>query len=108
MAPDSLIGLAPAALVHPDDLRTIQAAFMEASYFGRAASAEVRMKRADGTLCLGRDPLPPGGPAKGKARDIVAVTRDITERKNHEQRADRGARSGRRAPTAPSRASSPI
>src|SRR6185312_2828912 len=36
MAPDALTGLAPAALVHPDDLRAIQAAFMESSYFARS------------------------------------------------------------------------
>jgi len=84
-APDSLNGLAPAALVHPDDLRTIQAAFMESSYFERAATAEIRLKHADGTFVWAEIRCRPAAPAKGKASDIVAVTRDITERKNHEQ-----------------------
>ena len=85
LAPDALIGLAPAALVHPDDLRAIQAAFMEASYFARAATAEIRLKRADGTFVWSEIRCRPAAPANGKAADIVAVTRDITERKGHER-----------------------
>jgi cell cycle sensor histidine kinase DivJ len=85
VSPDALIGQAPAALVHPDDLRAIQAAFMEASYFARAATAEIRLKRADGTFVWSEIRCRPATPAKGKAADIVAVTRDITERKSHER-----------------------
>jgi cell cycle sensor histidine kinase DivJ len=85
VAPDALIGQAPAALVHPDDLRTIQAAFMEASYFARAATAEIRLKRGDGTFVWSEIRCRPAAPANGKAADIVAVTRDITERKGHER-----------------------
>ena len=84
LAPEALIGLAPAALVHPDDLRAIQAAFMESSYFARSATAEIRLKRADGTFVWAEIRCRPSVPAKGKAADIVAVTRDITERKNQE------------------------
>src|SRR6201999_3798023 len=84
-APDALIGQAPAALVHPDDLRAIQAAFMESSYFARAATAEIRLKRADGTFVWAEIRCRPAAPAKGKAADIVAVTLDITERKSHER-----------------------
>ncbi|MBV9992563.1 MAG: PAS domain-containing sensor histidine kinase [Alphaproteobacteria bacterium] len=83
--PEALLGVAPAALVHPDDLRVIQAAFMESSYFARAAAAEIRLKRADGTFVWAEIRCRPAAPAKGKAADIVAVTRDITERKVHEQ-----------------------
>jgi cell cycle sensor histidine kinase DivJ len=85
LAPDALIGLAPAALVHPDDLRVIQAAFMEASYFARAATAEIRLKRGDSTFVWSEIRCRPAAPANGKAADIVAVTRDITERKSHER-----------------------
>jgi two-component system, cell cycle sensor histidine kinase DivJ len=84
-SPDALIGLAPAALVHPEDLRAIQAAFMEASYFARAATAEIRLKRADGTFVWSEIRCRPAAPVKGKAADIVAVTRDITERKSYER-----------------------
>ncbi len=84
-APDSLLGVAPAALVHPDDLKTMQAAFMEASYFGRAAAAEVRLRRADGSYVWTEMRCRPAAPVAGKAADIVAVTRDISERKAHER-----------------------
>ncbi|HVU22318.1 MAG TPA: PAS domain-containing sensor histidine kinase, partial [Rhizomicrobium sp.] len=84
MAPDALIGVAPAALVHPEDLRVMQAAFMEASYFARPATAEVRLRRADGTFVWAEIRCRPAAPAHGKAADIVAVTRDISERKGHE------------------------
>jgi cell cycle sensor histidine kinase DivJ len=82
--PSDMLGLAPAALVHPEDLRAMQAAFMEASYFGRAASAEVRMKRGDGDHVWVEIRCRPASPASGEAADIVAVTRDISERKAQE------------------------
>jgi cell cycle sensor histidine kinase DivJ len=84
-APESLVGLAPSALVHPDDLKTIQTAFMEASYFGRAAAAEVRVKRADGDYLWTEMRCRPAMPVNGEAADIVAVTRDISERKTQER-----------------------
>jgi len=58
---------------------------MEASYFARAATAEVRLKRFDGTYVWSEIRCRPATPVKGKAADIVAVTRDITERKSHER-----------------------
>ncbi len=84
-APESLMGLAPAALVHPDDLKTMQAAFMEASYFGRAAAAEVRVKRGDGSYLWTEMRCRPASHPGGKGADIVAVTRDISERKANER-----------------------
>ena len=83
--PESLIGLAPSALVHPDDLETMQAAFMEASYFGRPASAEIRLKRAGATHVWAEIRCRPVPKANGEAADIVAVTRDISERKAYER-----------------------
>ncbi len=84
-APEQLLGAAPASLVHPDDLKTLQAAFVEASYFGRAAAAEVRLRRADGTHVWTEMRCRPAQPAGNEAADIVAVTRDISERKAHER-----------------------
>jgi cell cycle sensor histidine kinase DivJ len=84
-APETLLGLAPSALVHADDLKTMQAAFVEASYFGRAAEAEVRLKRADGSSVWTEIRCRPAEPADGSAAEIVAVTRDISERKAQEQ-----------------------
>ena len=83
--PQDLLGLAPSALVHPDDLRAMQAAFMESAYYGRAAAAEVRMKRRDGSFVWAEIRCRPAPATQGNASDIVAVTRDITERKAHER-----------------------
>jgi cell cycle sensor histidine kinase DivJ len=83
--PEDIVGLAPAALVHADDLKTIQAAFMEASYFARAATAEIRFKRRDGSYVWAEIRCRPAAVVKGEAADIVAVTRDISERKTQEQ-----------------------
>ena len=84
-APEKLLGMAPSALVHPDDLKAIQAAFVEASYFGRSAAAEVRLKRNDGAYVWTEMRCRPAQPVEGKAADIVAVTRDISDRKTHER-----------------------
>jgi cell cycle sensor histidine kinase DivJ len=80
-SPETVLGLAPADLVAPDDLPALNAALMESSYFGRAASAEVRLRQADGALLWAEircRPVSEGG-------DIVAVTRDISERKRHDR-----------------------
>jgi cell cycle sensor histidine kinase DivJ len=79
--PQSVVGQAPAALVHPEDLPALNAALMESSYFGRAGSAEVRLRHADGSLVWAEircRPVSEGG-------DIVAVTRDITVAKTQER-----------------------
>ena len=83
--PAELVGQAMPALVHPDDLGALQAAFLNASGAGRAGTAELRLRHRDKNYVwteIRCRPAPPdvlGGPA-----DIVAVTRDISERKNHE------------------------
>ena len=80
--PSDLEGQAPPALVHPDDLGTIQAAFMGAAYFGRAGTAQVRLRRCDNSYVWTEIRCRPAdGAALG---DIVAVTRDISERRAHE------------------------
>ena len=79
--PDELVGLTPAALVHPDDLPLVQGALMEASYFGRLGEAQVRFRRRDGSHVWAEIRCRPGA----GGGDIVAVTRDITERKAHER-----------------------
>ncbi len=83
LSPPELEGQAPPALVHPGDLSAIQAAFMGAGYFGRVGTAEVRLRRHDNSYvwteirCRPADGSGPG--------DIVAVTRDISERRAHER-----------------------
>ena len=84
-SPQDLVGVAPSALVHPADLRAMQAAFMESAYFARAASAEVRMRRRDGSYVWAEIRCRPAAPVHNEATDIVAVTRDISERKAQER-----------------------
>ncbi len=78
--PDTLIGLAPTAIVHPDDLKTMQSVFVRASYFGRAASAEIRLRRGNGSFIWTEIRCRPATRADGK-HNMVAITRDISERK---------------------------
>jgi cell cycle sensor histidine kinase DivJ len=73
------------ALVAPEDVAAIQGIFIEASYFGRAASAEVRLKRLDGSFVWVEIRCRPAAQLREKPADIVAVTRDISERKRQEQ-----------------------
>ena len=84
-SPQDLVGVAPSALVHPDALRAMQAAFMESAYFARAASAEVRMRRREGSYVWAEIRCRPAAPVHNEATDIVAVTRDISERKAQER-----------------------
>jgi cell cycle sensor histidine kinase DivJ len=84
-APDSLLTMSAISLAHPEDMRTMQSAFVEASYFGRAAEAEVRLKRADGTYVWTEIRCRPAEQTYGEETEIVAVTRDISERKAHER-----------------------
>jgi PAS domain S-box-containing protein len=83
-APETKVGLAPASLVHTEDLAAMQAALVEASYFARSATAEVRMKRENGQYVWVEIRCRPTQTSNGTAADIVAVTRDISDRKAHE------------------------
>ena len=86
-APAELEGLAPAALVHPGDLAVMQAAFMDASHLGRAGSAEVRLKHQGQGYIWAEIRCRPAATNNfqgAAAGDIVAVTRDISERKRQE------------------------
>jgi two-component system, cell cycle sensor histidine kinase DivJ len=85
VAPESLVGLAPSALCHPDDLKAMQTVFMDAAYFGRPAAAEVRLKKAGGAHVWAEIRCRPVPHADGSGADIVAVTRDISERKAYER-----------------------
>ena len=83
--PAEIEGLAPSALVHPDDLKIVQGAFMESAYFGRAGGAEVRLKHRDKSYLWAEIRCRPAAPVDGAPADIVAVTRDISERKAQER-----------------------
>ena len=82
--PEELTGAAMQGLAHPEDLNAVQAALTESSYHGRAGSAEVRLRHRDGHFVWAEIRCRPAQVGMGEPADIVAVTRDISERKNHE------------------------
>ena len=71
--------------MHPEDLKIVQAAFMESAYFGRAGTAEVRLKHRDKSYVWAEIRCRPTASLKGAAAEIVGVTRDISQRKAQEQ-----------------------
>jgi cell cycle sensor histidine kinase DivJ len=83
-SPEELTGAAMQSLVHPQDLDAVQTALMESSYHGRAGSAEVRLRHRDGHFVWAEIRCRPAQVGLGEPADIVAVTRDISERKTHE------------------------
>jgi cell cycle sensor histidine kinase DivJ len=83
--PDELVGLALPSIVHPDDLSAVQAALMESSYHGRAGCAEVRLSHKDGHYVWAEIRCRPAREGLNVPAEIVAVTRDISERKIQER-----------------------
>lgn len=100
--PEELEGRAPAALIHPQDRRRVQTAFARGIYYGENTTLEYRHRRKNGsyvwleTRCR---PVPVEVPADtahnrravrksgphAPAYDLIAVTRDISERKSDEE-----------------------
>ncbi len=83
--PDEITGLALPSLVHPEDLNAVQSALMEASYFGRDGQAEIRLRHKQGHYLWVEMRCRPTRAPLGETTDIVAVTRDISERKRQER-----------------------
>jgi cell cycle sensor histidine kinase DivJ len=79
--PDEVIGMAMPSLLHPDDVDTVQTALIESSYHGRDGAAEVRLRHKDGRYVWAEIRCRPAR----ENGDIVAVTRDISERKVQER-----------------------
>ena len=77
--PEEIIGQTMMSLTHPGDVPAMQSALMEASYFGRDGSAEIRLRRRDGSYVWAEFRCRPA-----QDGDIVAVTRDVSERKAQE------------------------
>jgi cell cycle sensor histidine kinase DivJ len=82
--PEEVTGAAMQNLVHPEDLDAVQAALMESSYHGRSGCAEVRLRHRDGHFVWAEIRCRPAQVGLGEPADIVAVTRDISDRKSHE------------------------
>jgi len=83
--PEEITGLALASLAHPDEVDAVQAALMEASYYGRAGTAEARLKHKDGHYVWTEIRCRPARAIEDAPADIVAVTRDISRAKEQEQ-----------------------
>jgi len=83
--PDEITGMALASLAHPEQVDAVQAALMEASYYGRAGTAEARLKHKDGHYVWTEIRCRPARALEGEPADIVAVTRDISLAKQQEQ-----------------------
>ena len=88
-----LLGFAPGELAHrhilefahPADRANLKDAFEEVASGGRPVSTEVRLKRADGGYVWTEMRCRPARKSLDVGGDIVAVTRDITERMAHER-----------------------
>ena len=83
--PVALEGRALPSLVDTGDVVPLRSAFVDAGCFGQPARAEVRLRRADGSVVWTEVCCRPAGVVNGSPADIVAVTREITERKAHER-----------------------
>jgi two-component system, cell cycle sensor histidine kinase DivJ len=83
--PSRLEGAMPAQLAHPDDLAAIELAFRESAYFGRESAAEARLTHGEKEYVWTEIRCRPTQSVKGGPAEIVAVTRDISERKAQEQ-----------------------
>lgn len=83
--PAALEGRALPSLVDAEDVVPLRSAFVDAGCFGQTARAEVRLRRADGGIVWTEVRCRPAGTVNGGPSDIVAVTREITERKAHER-----------------------
>jgi cell cycle sensor histidine kinase DivJ len=77
-APSELAGIMLADLSHPDDRNAIEVGFAEARA-GRSATAELRLKTKKDSYVWSELRC------RSVRNEIVAVTRDITRRKNHER-----------------------
>ena len=85
-APSELEGQMLSALAHPDDAPLLETAFLESAYFNRESAAEIRLRRGGGHHVWSEIRCRPVGPRpKGQPAEIVAVTRDISERKEQER-----------------------
>ncbi|HEX3429297.1 MAG TPA: PAS domain-containing sensor histidine kinase [Rhizomicrobium sp.] len=82
--PNAIEDKLPAALVHEDDADVVRCALADAAAWGHETAAEVRFRRADGSFVWAEMRCRPVAPGDRKS-EIVAVTRDISDRKENER-----------------------
>jgi cell cycle sensor histidine kinase DivJ len=83
--PDCLEDISLSALVHSEDLEAARDAIGKAILSGRPTAAEIRLRRSDGGFVATEMRCRPAAGTDGRTNDVVAVTRDISERKAQEQ-----------------------
>ncbi len=83
--PDELAGMRMSDLTHPEDQNTMMLAFESAGQHRNAVSAEVRLLRKSGSFVWAELRCRPAGGAQAEGSNVVAVSRDIGERKAQER-----------------------
>jgi cell cycle sensor histidine kinase DivJ len=83
-APEELIGMHWLEFAHPADGEKLEREFKEATRSQRDVSAEIRLLRKDGSYVWTELRCRPVGEGEHGAGEMVAVTRDISERKASE------------------------
>src|SRR3954467_1227515 len=82
--PQELDGLTLTELAHPQDAMAVEAALMESSYHGRAGTAEARLRHAGGHYVWAEIRCRPAQMGLEGPAELVAVIRDISDRKRQE------------------------
>jgi cell cycle sensor histidine kinase DivJ len=82
--PQELDGSTLTELAHPQDVMAVEAALMESSYHGRAGTAEARLRHAGGHYVWAEIRCRPAQMGLEGPAELVAVIRDISDRKRQE------------------------
>src|SRR6266566_4327844 len=83
--PEELIGTRPAELIHADDVTALDSFRSALLNNASAAAITYRMRRNDGTYVWVETTWRPIRDLSNAVTEIIAVSRDITERKRTEQ-----------------------
>jgi PAS domain S-box-containing protein/diguanylate cyclase (GGDEF)-like protein len=83
--PEELIGTRPAELIHPDDVTALDSFRSAMLNNASAAAITYRMRRNDATYVWVETTWRPIRDSSNTVTEIIAVSRDITERKRTEQ-----------------------
>ena len=80
--PEELLGTSAYSHIHPDDLEDIRRRDFEAGYFLASGTETYRARRKDGThVWCESTSRTVRDPDTGEARELIVVTRDISDRK---------------------------
>jgi PAS domain S-box-containing protein len=83
--PEDLLGRSPYELFHPDDLERIQSAHTSLTHGPDLHTIEYRIRRGDGAFAWVESTCKTVRGPEGAIREIICVTRDISDRKAAEE-----------------------